>query len=213
MATKKATLARQKEMNKKKYLKECDKLRWFYLAALILLVIGLVLYLVPWAQNYSSSADVIEQKGSGWTYIFATLSNSYSSGTWDLLYIFYIYAEGYTVALGVVTVLSLVALICSAVFHSLTLFAKKNRLVYGALASQIAFFVLLLTAMIIAILYNVSGMYVDSASPTGSGYCDPAQCTMYTLIYIPLVVSLAGMILDIIAAVRYTRAAKLLKSV
>ena len=223
MASKRSTIARQKEANKKKYEKICASLTIFFIVSLALLGLGLILYFVPWAQNYNYDKGVMEEQPVGWIYIVSTLSNGftklYGSGNnsatmyFDLSLLYYPYAPSYTIALGVITVLSLVALICSAVFYCIVLFTKKYKFIYFAVAAQIVLFVLLLAALINAYLYNASGIYIASASPKGSNFCDPAQCRMQTLIYFPLIAALAGMVVGIVAAVKYGKARALLNKI
>lgn len=215
MASKKSNLARQREANKKKYLKECKNLRWFYIAAAAVTLAILALFFLKWIYIYNSDgykdSDTgkmlyTEVKVSGWSFFLATLSGQFSGKAavlGDIAVPFYYYAKGYVIAIGVFTVLAVLCLIASVALNVVAVFGRQ-KLSFAAACVETAAFVMLLAAMIAA--YAANGSQILPVYCSGN-----SACSVRTLIYIPLVLSLAVMVTGIVAAVRYSRAKALLK--
>ncbi len=215
MASKKSTLNRQKEANKKKYLRECKNLRVFFIAAAAATAVLLLLFFLKWIYIYnvgtsSTTGELIatEVQVSGWSFFLATISGQFSGTAavfGDIAIPFYVYAESYVIAIGIFTLIAVVCAIAAIALNVIAIFGKQ-RLSYAAMGAEIATFVMLLAAMITA--------YAANGSQILPIYCSSnPNCSVRTLIYIPLVLSLAIMAAGIVTAVRYSRAAALLKQV
>lgn len=213
MATKKASAARQLETYKKQYKKECEKLRWFYLAAAAVTVVTLLLFLVGFMYIYNigtdSNGDIYgtEISVSGWSLFLATVSGQFESaeGIFGDLYLFYYHDAGYTTALGVFTLLAVVCAVVSIVLNVIALLGKHN-LTVAAVSMDIATSVMILAAMITALAANGSNILV--------GYCSSnPDCSIRTLSFIPLICSLAAAAVGIVSVVKYNQAGKLLRKI
>ncbi len=214
MATKKANAARQLETYKKLYKRECEKLRWYYLAAAAVTVVALLLFFVKfmYIYNVGTSSTTGEKIGteisvSGWSLFIATLSAQFESASeiFGDLYLFYYHDGGIMIALGVFTVLSVLCAIACIVLNVIAIFGKQ-KLTGAALGVDIAAFAMLLITMITALAANGSNIL--------PGYCSSnPNCSIRTLSFLPLILSLAAMVTGILSAVKYSRAEKISRKI
>ncbi|MCD8308852.1 MAG: hypothetical protein LUD19_03270 [Clostridia bacterium] len=213
MANKRTQELQRREHNKRMYQYQCSKLKWFYIAALVVAAALLACYFFHWIYVYnvgtsSTTGDKIgtEVSVSGWSMFFATLFGQFESAAsiyGDVAVPFYYYAQTYIIILGVITVVSVVVIIAIAALYAVALAKKKHSLVYVAMSLEIILLLLLIGAMAVALAANGSDIL--------SQYCqNNPDCSVRTLTYVPIAVSAVLLAVGITATVKYSSAEKLL---
>lgn len=205
MANKRVRAEREREMKLKAYAERLKKTGKYHKIVLILIPFLLLCYFFNWAYVYNTRVGVgTEVKVSGWSFIIAALTRTYSSGDavyGDLAIPFFYYAKNWCEKLGVLTLISLCVAVCTAVAELLVVFKKKYKLTFVSCALQVAQVVLLFICNKIAIDMNDSDIIPIFCSGV-------AECSVKSAIYVSIIVALVGAACSILSLAKTIIAGK-----
>lgn len=147
MANKNEKTKRYEEARRNLMQRECRKLTPYTIVSVCLAAITLLCFFFDWAQVYNLDAGV-EVHVSGFSFMLASLTGAFTSEApiyGNLSVPFNYYAEGYCIAMGVLTLLAVLALAAIIVLLIIGAAKRKYRLwLANAVLSAVA--VVLLTA-------------------------------------------------------------------
>lgn len=196
----------KKRENKKMYEKQVKTMVWYPVVMLIAALITLLLYSTNWAAIYNTDIGGNEVAITGFNCLSALFTDGFTStdkSVGDMAVPFYYYAKNECESLSLATLVSLIILCFTIVLLVITIFSKKHNLIA---ANSVAF---LAEAIALIVVYCIAMSMEDGKIlPI---YCggNPA-CSINSMALIPVMISVVGIVVGVLGAVKYVKARKLI---
>ena len=191
----------QKKLQHEAVMKSMPK---YCLVGFILCLVGLALFLVPWAEIYNTDIPGVEVTTNGFSFLAAAVTGDYTSTEAiykDLAVPFNYYAESWCYRMGLATLAAGIALLIGLLVQLVTVLKKAYVLNFLAAVAG-----LLSGVSLLVVFFVGTTMKNSDILPI---YCsgNPA-CSIHTYAFVPAIALLLMGIINIPAFISYTKAEK-----
>ena len=176
----------------------------YTVAGLLLFLLALALFLVPWAEIYNTDIAGVEVTTHGFSFLAAAITRSFTSTAAiykDLAVPFYYYAQSWCISIAWATLAAFLGLLVGLIAQVLTVTIKAYACSLICAIGGILGSIGLLIAFILG-----RSMSTSDILPI---YCsgNPA-CSIHSYAFVPAIPLLIAGVLGLIAYVSYAKAAK-----
>ena len=198
---------RRRQQKEAAYQAAVGKLPVYLWIALAIAVAELLLFFADWANIYNTDIGGTEVSIDGWACLASGLTGEFTTagGIYkDMAVPFYYYAPAYCGPLASMTVAALIAVVVSIALQAILSVKKLYRVSVAAAIVEAAAGVLLLVCFLRARAMNASDIlpYYCSSNPA---------CSIRSYAIIPAILMLCAAAANVLPAVQYQKAQKLLK--